>query len=217
MSNVLKAMRLNHYILKANYKTFLFIYVLAIFMSFFRQPALTIVIVMIFSAAFGGTIFSVAEKNNLSKLYGSLPLGKFEVVMGRYLYALLFGIINEIVAGFLAYTTSHIANKSIGQLEFSAYLSMFFLYFCLSIGISFPIYFKFGFSKAYIFTMMPLYVVAIIGIFIGRKVNSLTIKQIIQYLTSNPAAIWVAGIGSGLILLVISCYLSCLINRKTEL
>lgn len=218
MNNILKSIRLNYYTAKSIYKTLVIIYALAIFLGLLTQPPVIFMVVMIFSAVFSGMIFSISEKNNLSNLYGILPLGKFEVVTGRYLYALFFGIINEIVSGILVYIIFAFANKGMDTVTLIFSFSISFLYFCLAIGVSFPIYFKFGFSKAYVFTMVPLYIVFISIIFIIRKTSFLnSLKQIVQYFISNPNMIWVAGIGLGLILLIISCPLACLIYNKSEL
>jgi len=219
MSNVLKSIRLDNYILKAYYKTFIVVYVIAILIGIISQiPALTVVVVMVITAPFIGTYFSVYEKNNLNKLYGILPIGKYEVVIGRYLYALFFGIINGIVSGILAYIISIFINKGMDHLTFITCLSASFLYFCLFIAVEFPVYFKYAFSKVYIFTSLPFYLVFVVGAFIFKKTDILQhLSQIIQYFTSHQNMIWVTGIGLGLILLIISCPLSYFIYKKNEL
>ncbi|HZK70196.1 MAG TPA: ABC-2 transporter permease [Clostridia bacterium] len=219
MSNVLKSIRLDNYILKAYYKTFIVVYVIAILIGIISQiPALTVVVVMVITAPFIGTYFSVYEKNNLNKLYGILPIGKYEVVIGRYLYALFLGIINGIVSGILAYIISIFINKGMDHLTFITCLSASFLYFCLFIAVEFPVYFKYAFSKVYIFTSLPFYLVFVVGAFIFKKTDILQyLSQIIQYFTSHQNMIWVTGIGLGLILLIISCPLSYFIYKKNEL
>lgn len=215
MSNILKTFRLEYYTLKAIYKIFALVYVFAILLAVLtKQPAITIMIVVIFSAVFCSIVFSIHEKNNLSKLYGILPLGTFDVVAGRYLYALCFGILNLVVSGSLAYIISLIANEGMDRILFIFILSAAFLYLCLFIGVSFPIYYKFGFSKANIFTNLQLYIIFISGVLISKKTDA--INNINQFFAANPNMIWVTGIGTGLILLVISCSLSCQINKKNE-
>jgi hypothetical protein len=219
MGNVLKSIRLDNYILKAYYKAFIVVYAIAIIIGIIAKiPALTVAIVVVITAPFIGTYFSVYEKNNLSKLYGILPLGKFEVVIGRYLYALFLSIINGIVSGILAYIISLFLNKGMDRLTFITYLSASFLYFCLFIAVQFPIYFKYSFSKVYIFSNLPFYLVFVIGAYILNKTDILkSLSQIIQYFTSHQNMIWVTGVGLGLILLIISCPLSYLIYKKNEL
>ena len=219
MSNVLKSIRLDNYILKTYYKAFIAVDAIAIIIGIITKiPALTVAIVLVITAPFIGTYFSVYEKNNLSKLYGILPLRKSEVVIGRYLYALFLVIINGIVSVIFAYIISLFANKGMDHITIVTILSASFFYFCLFIAVQFPIYFKYSFSKVYIFSNLPFYLVFVIGAYIFNKTNILKhLSQIIQYFTSNQNMIWVTGIGLGLILLIISCPLSYLIYKKNEL
>ena len=219
MSNVLKSIRLDNYILKAYYKAFIAVYAIAIIIGIITKiPALTVAIVLVITAPFIGTYFSVYEKNNLSKLYGILPLRKFEVVIGRYLYAFFLCVINGIVSVILAYIISLFLNKRMDYITLITILSASFFYFCLFIAVQFPIYFKYSFSKVYIFSNLPFYLVFVIGAYIFTKTDILkNLNQIIQYFTSHQNMIWVAGLGLGLILLVISCPLSYLIYKKSEL
>jgi len=220
MSNVLKSIGLDYYVLKDNLKMFLAIaYVLGIVIgSFTKSPYITVPIVMILSALSSGTFFSIYERNNLSKLYGSLPLRKNDVVIGRYLFTLIYGVINWIVSVALALIFLFYVDKGVTDTTFMVYISVSFFYFCLFVGVSFPIYFKYGFSKAYIYTSLPFYFIFIIGLIISRNANfAANLKQIVQYFTDNPAMIWVIGIGLGLIIIGISTFISSKIYKKSDL
>ena len=219
MLNVLKSVGLDHYIFKSYYKTLIVLYIIAAIIGIISQiPIITVSVVIAISAPFIGTIFSVYEKNNLNKLYGILPIGKHEVVIGRYLYALFFVIINGIVSGVLAYVISLFVNKEMSQLEILTYLSASLLFFILYIAIDFPLFFKFTFSKIYVLTNLPFYLLFVIGFFIVKKTDTLkNLTQIIQYFTDHQNMIWVIGIGLGLILLCISVPLSCAIYKRKEL
>jgi hypothetical protein len=220
MHPILKSIRLDHDILKVYYRAFLVAaYGLAILIAVLTQKTgFAIVVVMAIAAPFVGVYFSVYEKNNLSKLYGILPLGKNVVVIGRYLYALAFGIANVIAASLLAYILSLIVNSRLSQLEFLTFATASFAYFCLYIAIQFPIYFEISFSKVYIFSNLPFYLLAVAAGYLIRKDNLLQqLQQVIQYFTANPNMIWVTGLGLGLLLLLISCSLSFLIHQKSEL
>ncbi len=218
MNNILKSIKLDNFILKSHYKALLLLYVIAAMVGIFAIQALTIAVVVIVTAPFIGTYFSLYEKNNLSKLYGILPLGKFEVVMGKYLFALVFGIVNGIASIILTYIISLFTNKGIDQLTLITFISASFFYFCLFISVLFPIYFKFAFSKVYIFANLPFYLVFVISAYLFKKTDILKqLKPIIQYFISHQNMIWVTGIGLGLILLIISCPLAYLIYKKSEL
>lgn len=219
MRNVFNAIRLDYYTIRGYYKIYIpAVYMLATLLGLLTQPGLIIAIVMIFSAFASGNVFSIDEKNRLNKLYGILPLGRFETVAGRYLYALLFGVINEVVSGSIVYSISHFTSKEMNQVAFIAYLCASFLYFCLAVSVLFPVFFKFSFSKSFVIALVPLYIIFSVPVLLTRNETSLNnIKLIIQYFASHPNMIWITGIGSGFILLAVSCSLSCLIYRKKEL
>jgi hypothetical protein len=220
MANIFKSIKLDHAVLRAYYTIFMMVYVLAAIIAIvFKAPVITIPVVIAVAAPFISVYFFVYERNNLSKLYGILPLRRSEVVIGRYAYALLFGMLNEFFSGILATILSQILNAGISYLEFLIFFSAAFLYVCLYISIQLPLYFRFPFSKVYIFSNLPVYLVAVFLVYLFKKAGFLhPLSQVIQYFSSNQTLIWViTGIGLGLLLLLISCLLSCLIHQKNEL
>ncbi len=218
VSSVTESMRLDFYIQKASYKTFLALgYALAALLGVVtRTPYVSVLIAMIISAAFSSFVFLVSERNNLGRLYGILPLRKTELVLGRYLYTLLFGLANAIAASLLTYIISLVTGRALLVLDLSAYLCASFLYFCLFTSIVFPVYFRFGFSKNYILTNVPLYVVYAVGYGFVRKANPRNLYGVTEYFTMNPGMIWLCGVGGGLALLAVSYCLSRLTYRRYE-
>ncbi len=220
MANIIKSIKLDHAVLKAYYKIFMMVYVLAAVIAIvFKVPVVTIPVVTVVAAPFISVYFLAYERNNLSKLYGTLPLKRSEVVIGRYAYALLFGMFNEVFSGILASILSQILNVRIGYLEFLTFFSAAFLYVCLYISIQLPLYFHFSFSKVYIFSNLPVYLVAVSLVYLVKKTNFLhQLSQEFQYFSPNQTMIWgIAAIGLGLILVLISSSFSKLIYKKNEL
>ena len=218
MSNVIASMRLDFYIQNSNYKrVFALGYALAIIVGVLTgTPYATVLIAMIISAAFTSFVFLVSEKNNLGSLYGTLPLRKSELVLGRYLYALLFGLGNVIAASLLTWVISLVTGKTLAFPDLSAYLCAAFLYFCLFTSIVFPVYLRFGFSKNYLMTNVPLYILYAVTYGFIRKGNLKDLHGVIQYFTRNPEMVWLGGLGGGLALLAMSCGLSRLTYKRYE-
>ena len=214
MSNILKSIKLDHDIMKSRYPIFILGYVIGIlFAVLSKTPILATAIVMVMAAPLIGQYFSIYEKNNLEKLYGILPLRKSEVVIGRYLYALCIVVINGIIATILAYIISLLTNISMNSFESLNIISIAFLYFCLMVAVIFPLYLKFPFSKIYILSNLPFYLILLISLAITRSTHSLQqTSPVIQYLTSN-LTIAAIGVGLGLILLALSCLLSCALTE----
>lgn len=222
MSNILKSIKLDHDIMKSRYPMFVIAYILGIFLAVLsKAPIFGALVVMVISTPLTGQYFSIYEKNNLEKLYGILPLKASEVVIGRYLYALCIIVINGIIAAILAYIISFLTNRGTSSTESLTYLSAAFFYVCLMIAVIFPLYFKFPFSKVYAFSNLPFYLIFIITFAFTRKTNVLEqTGPAAQYLTSHLIIIAAIGLSLGLILLALSCLLSCVLiegNRAASL
>jgi surface polysaccharide O-acyltransferase-like enzyme len=203
-------MKLDHDIMKSRYPMFLIAYVVGGFFAVVTKiPVYGAMMIMIISAALAGQYFSIYEKNNLEKLYGILPLRKSEVVIGRYLYALCVVLINGVIAATMAFVISLLPNMGTSSVAFLTYLSGGFLYFCLMVAVLFPLYFKFSFSKVYILSNVPFYILFILAFALTRKTNVLQqTGPAIQSLASN-FTIAVILLGLGLVLMALSCLLSC--------
>ena len=196
------------------------VYVLAAIIAIvFKVPVVAIPVVTVVAAPFISVYFFVYERNNLSKLYGILPLRRSEVVIGRYAYALGFGLLNEVISGILAIILSRILKVGLGYPELWIFFSAAFFYICLYISIQLPLYFRFPSSKVYIFSNLPVYLVAVALVYLVKKTNFLHQLSLgIQYFSANQTLIWViTGLGLGLLLLLISCPLACLIHQKSDL
>lgn len=221
MNNILKSVKLDNEIVKSRYIMFIIDIIGIFFAVITKVPIFGALIIMVISTPIAGQYFFVYEKNNLEKLYGVLPLSKSEVVIGRYIYALCIVVINGIIAATVAYIVSLLTNRVMSGSEFLTYLSVGFLYACLMVAVIFPLYFKFSFSKVYIFSNLPFYLIFVIIFVLTRKTNVLKQTGLTaQYLTSNLILIAAIGFGLGLTLLALSCLLSCSLiegNREVRL
>ncbi len=210
MSNILRSIRLDHDILKSRYPIFILGYALGVLFGVLsKTPIFGAAITMIMAAPLVGQYFSIYEKNNLEKLYGVLPLRKSEVVIGRYLYALCIVIINGIMGAAIAYFISLVTHNGMNGTESLNFLSIAFFYCSLMIAVIFPLYFRFAFSKVYVFSNLPFYAIIVITLAVTRVGKALTpTGPVVRYLSSN---LMIAGIGFGLglVLLALSCLLSC--------
>lgn len=181
-------------------------------------PIYTMIFTMVFSVTSCGSIFSIHEKSHSDKLYGILPLKKSEVILGRYLYALIIGAVYTVIAGILGLVMSQIMNVSMDSFTFWTTLMLAFIYFSFSVSVSYPIYLKFSFSKAYIFTMLPMYVIAVLILVLSKKTNFIgDFGKAMQFFMNNQILIPLFGILTGLILLVVSGLTANLIYTRKEI
>lgn len=181
-------------------------------------PIYTMIFTMVFSVTSCGSIFSIHEKSHSDKLYGILPLKKSEMIMGRYLYALIIGAVYTVIAGILGFVMSRIMDVSLDSFTFWATLMLAFIYFSFAVSVSYPIYLRFSFAKAYIFTMLPMYIIAVLILVLTKKTSFISnIGKVMQFFTDNQVLIPLFGILIGLILLAVSALTANLIYTRKEI
>ena len=111
---------------------------------------------MCFIAMTTGYTFSVTEKNSMERLYGILPVKKSEMVMGRYLFVVVLGVIALVVS----LITQPIVLRALGETVepfdiISAAIGGLFL-FALYTVFQIPGYYKFGSIKGRVFMYIPV-------------------------------------------------------------
>lgn len=110
---------------------------------------------MIFATLYVSYPFAVGEKNGIDALYPTLSVGRSTVVTGRYLFALVF----DLSTAAAAYTYSFAATTILGQAfkagEALTTILVLLVVFSLIQAIQLPIYFKFGYARARLWTYLP--------------------------------------------------------------
>ncbi|MCL2884021.1 MAG: ABC-2 transporter permease [Oscillospiraceae bacterium] len=184
-------------------------------------PEYAMFFTMIFGVTSCGSVFSIHEKNHSDKLYGILPLKKSEMIVGRYLYGLIIGVVYIVFAAVLGFVLWKIMGDSanLTALGYWATLGAGFVYFGFAMGVAFPIYFKFSFSKAYVFTMLPMYIIAVLFLILTRKNSNFTsdLGQFVKFFTDHMALAPIFGVLGGLILLAVSLLIANLIYTRKEI
>jgi hypothetical protein len=173
---------------------------------------------MFFGVSFSGLPFSITEKNNCEKLYGILPIHKSVTIAGRYLYAVVFGIVNLLISVILAIMITVLTKQQMGPFILFMSISLTFCYYCFAVGVSYPTYYKFGFSKSYIFISLPLYLIILLVVFLLERFDfTETVDQIFQYLSSHYVLALFYGFILSMVLILMSAFISYHVFRNTEL
>ena len=223
MNRLYNAVKLDLYTAKASLPTFGIVIIAVIFIgAATRLPPVITMIAMMFATGLGGTIFQVNEKNNLDKLYGVLPLKKLERVLARYLYALILGISCAAIVTIAALILYRALNITMETLPFLAVSGFSFAYYCFAVGISYPIFTRFSFSKAYIFTIAPIYLFFILLFYllvlISKQPGFLAnMSSTVQFFSAHQYLIILCCVGVGLVFLAISLPIAYLLSKKKEL
>jgi len=222
MNRILSATKLDFYAGKNMLRLTAALAIIAIIVGIVAHgPEYAMFFTMIFGVTSCGSVFQVHEKSNSDKLYGILPLKKSEMILGRYLYGLIIGLVYIVFAGILGAILWKIMGSSanLTTLGYWATLGAGFVYFGFAMGVAFPIYFKFSFSKAYVFTMLPMYIIAVLFLILTRKNSNFVsdLSQMIKFFTDHMALAPIFGLLGGLILLGISLFIANVIYTRKEI
>ncbi|MCL2464604.1 MAG: ABC-2 transporter permease [Micrococcales bacterium] len=179
-------------------------------------PQYTMMFIMVFGVTSAGSVFSVHERSHTDNLYGILPLKKSDIVLGRYLFALIIGVVYVAAGAIIGYIMAQFMG-GISALGYWATLGIAFTYFCFATSIAYPMYFKFSFAKAYIFVMVPMYIIAVAFLIVTRRTDYQShLASVIRFFTDHVALAPIFGLLAGLILLAVSATISNLIYTRQE-
>lgn len=219
MSRVITSAKLDFFASKSSLLLTSFLVIIGIVIGAVAHgPMYTMLFTMVFAVTAAGSIFPTYERSHSEKLLGMLPLKRSEMVLGRYCYALVIGIVYGVVAAVLGIVLGRIMNAALDSFTFWTTLMVAFIYFCFAVGISYPIYLKFTFAKAYVFTMLPMYILAVAILFVSKKTNIVSdLQQTMNFFTNHLLLIPVCGISCGLLLLGISAIIANLISAHKEI
>ena len=219
MNRILNATKLDFMAGKSMLKLVAILVFLAVVIGVVAHgPDYAMLLMMVFAVTSCGSVFSVHEKSNSIKLYGILPLKKSEMIAGRYLYALIIGTVYITIAGIMGFVMSIFRVGDYNSLSYWAALAFGFVYFGFAVGISYPIYLKFTFAKASIFTMLPMYIIAVAFLLITRKTNlTSNLGSIIKFFIDHLYLVPIFGLLGGLILLTVSALIANLIYTRKEI
>jgi len=218
MNRIFQVLKLDYLTVKSSLSRIIMIYIISILLGMSTQPVLPVILIMFFCVSFSGLSFSITEKNKCEKLYGILPVRRIEVVIGRYLYGFFSGIVNLIISMIFSFLIAAFTNQQIDILLLSFSITLAFCYYSFAVSISYPIFYKFGFSKSFMFISLPLYLLVIVVTLLAEKTNFLdNINLDLMYFVEHYFLFLVLGFVISVFMLVISAGVSYLVFRKSEL
>lgn len=199
MTGSLRMTKLDFYTMKSQFAMYLVLAMIVLLFTFMGSSAIVLSITCSWYAALmSSNIFAIQEKDNLNYLYGSLSVNLKDIVLGRYIFIFLNYIISFfiIIVLYFGFTLFH--NIAINLQEVLLGFSLSFLIFSAIVGTQIPIFFKMGYTKAKIWTLVPFLAVMVL-VMIPTLVEGLS--GVIEFMMSNKN------------LLIISCILvSCIIQ-----
>ncbi len=157
MSNILKSTKLDIALVKPYFKIICFTLLLPIVFTAINRSLLTgVSFAMCFIAMTTGYTFSIAEKNNMERLFGILPVRKSELVIGRYVFVLAMGLISLIISLIAQPLVLKVLSETVGVFDIvTAAIAGVFL-FALYTVFQIPGYYKYGSIKGRVFMYIPV-------------------------------------------------------------
>ena len=218
MNRIFLVLKLDYCTIKTSYSKVIMVYFISILLGLLTQPIMPIIMIMFFSVSFSGLTFSLIEKNNCEKIYGILPVRRREIIAGRYLYGFISGIMNLIISIILAYTIAIFSKQRIDTFTLFLSITLAFCYYSFAVSISYPIYYRIGFSKSFIFITMPLYILILLIVFLSERTGLIeTISQDLEYFINHYVLFLLYGFIFSVLMLIISSFVSYGIFKNSEL
>jgi len=227
MNRTLKSAKLDFYSANNTVTTLMLLLGLNVIISFLiRNPMTSMTTGMLFATTASGLIFIAHNGSHGGKLYGILPLRKHEIVVGRYIYGMIIGLISLIFAYILSVLVMIVFNMQPSFESMNTILlpmaALMFIFYCLIIGVSYPLYFALGYKTIMVIPpvvinlMFNIYAIPFIYTmkpdspgWIDRHFKFFAVPYL--YLTVG------IGFAIGLALIVISVIIAYLIYRKKEI
>jgi ABC-2 type transport system permease protein len=218
MNNIFQVLKLDYYAVKTFYTRIIMIYLISIFIGITTQPIVPIFMIMFFCVSFSGFPFSIIEKNGCEELYGILPIHRKQIIIGRYLYGFILGIGNLLISTVLAYIIAIFLKQQMDFFILYLLITFIFCYYIFAVSITYPIYYKFGFSKSYIFITVPLFLLILFTAILSKKNNfNETIGQLLIYFSNHYILFLFWGLILSIFMLIISAVISYCIFNNSEL
>ncbi len=218
MTNILKMVRLDLSMIKPYSKTLLIAFFAPVIIIYNTQDVIAgLVLCMSIMAMTSNYTFSIAEKNDLNRLYGLIPISKKDIVAGRYLFTALTGIV-AVMLGTAINILVLATTRKFDALEdtvaaIGAGLTLYFVF----TAIQLPAYFKFGAIKGRFISFIPFLGMFLAGI-IGQSVGPESLEKLPDLAVLNDAYVFlVVSILFDIIVYGISMGIAQKIYEKMEL
>lgn len=214
MTGFSRITKLDFFTMKSQFVVYLSL-VLIVLMFGFMGSSVTLLCITgaWFVALMSSNIFSIQEKNNLDRLYGSVSVKLQDVVLGRYVFVLLNYLISFLMVIALHSGFALLQNKALELPNIALGFSLSFLVFSTITGIQMPLFFKMGYTKAKVWSMVPF--VAIMALVVVPSFVS-ALSGVIEFMQSNQTVFIIGGILASCMIQFLSYQIAIVAYRKRK-
>lgn len=223
MNKTLKAVKLDYitvspYFTLKNLLLFSFVF---LFLGYFTDnPVMVMGMLMMYGMMFASYPFAVGDKNGIDTLYCTLPLGRAQVVAGRYLFALSLVAVSGLIAFLSNFLASAVLGRELVPASSALTLLVVFGVYTLLLFIQLPIYFRLGYAKAKFLAYVPLMGFAAASALAARlffeKTMPPRVAAFLESLAEIPGVLIAAAALFWLLTLAVSLALSLRFYKRRE-
>ena len=216
MSNILKSTKLDIALVKPYFKIICFTLLLPIVFTAINRSLLTgVSFAMCFIAMTTGYTFSIAEKNNMERLFGILPVRKSELVIGRYVFVLAMGLISLIISLIAQPLVLKVLGETVGVFDIvTAAIAGVFL-FALYTVFQIPGYYKYGSIKGRVFMYIPVAGFLITLLLISK--NPVGENKLLFTVINSPVLLMLLAVIFVIAMYIVSILVSIKILKNKEM
>ena len=176
-------------------------------MRLMDSPSMIISITMIFAMLFSSYPFLVGENSGIDGLYRIFGINSKDVVKGRFALAGLIYIATSII-GIIYYILLTLVSDLVFTKEIFLFILTNFLVYGLITSIQYPIFFKYGYTKAKTFAFLPIFIIGILGMLGGFLIEDL--DSVFNFIDSHIELF----LGISIIVVIIVILLSIILSIK---
>ena len=221
MNRTMSFVRLDFYALKPYKRSLLLLILIGLGMgAALRSLAVLSSIFMVGQVLVMAYPFAIGEKNSTDTLYATLSLRRTSVVKGRYAFVVLVELIGILVILLAAAVYSMLFVVDMMMQELLASICLLSFIASLTVAFQYPLYFKLGYTKAKIFTYIPLMLISVaIGVLpsLATEMPNIDLNALLELASRNPLLLYAAPVLLGWALLAVSCAVSCRVYGKRDL
>ena len=212
MKGPMRMARLDILTMKPQYAAYLSLVFMVLLFGFMGSSLVLLCITGAwFAALMIATVFVIQEKNGLERLYGSVSLRLRDMVRGRYLFVLLNYAVSIAAVMLMACAFSLFRGEKIMLTDAALGLGLSFLVFAAITGIQLPLYFRLGYAKAKLWSMVPF--VAVLGLLIIPQI-AVALVDVPQTALMHPGAMTIICLLLGCAVMLVSCRISEAASRR---
>lgn len=158
MISIIKVIKYEMLISKQYIKVLAFLAIMGIFLSVSSKNFLNgiITIMTLVSIKNVVLIFQCEEKSNMKNFYGFIPVKRKHLVVGRFCFCFLIGILFLLTSVLINSIVFNFFNISVGKMDYFLALVFGYTIYLLNISIQTPFLYKLGSVKGAIFAYVPV-------------------------------------------------------------